>query len=174
VGLPEYMADFNMDDRRPGLRRSWTQFWKSKTSSRPELSVISGGSEMMKVAIPEERRGWRAGFPIAMRLPSFSGYNKYEKNLLTYSLDLKSRLSLIVPGCEVQVPKKSPLHELLRRRPLISLCFEKLRMDVEAPTKHDPALTFKNVPFKFLQKQPQSSSSSSSIQEQQPKGSLST
>jgi len=148
VGLPEYFARF--EARSQARNRSfWNLF---RPARRPEVAVSCGRKEIFCVEVPKQRTGWRAGFPVSMRLPSFSGYNRWQPNLMNYWLDLKGKLSLVYPPCKVKVSKSSPIHDLVSRKPWICMCFENLSMDVDPPVRFDASSTFKNVPFKFLQK----------------------
>eukprot|EP00468_Gymnochlora_sp_CCMP2014_P004804 CAMPEP_0167744218 /NCGR_PEP_ID=MMETSP0110_2-20121227/2463_1 /TAXON_ID=629695 /ORGANISM="Gymnochlora sp., Strain CCMP2014" /LENGTH=316 /DNA_ID=CAMNT_0007628703 /DNA_START=249 /DNA_END=1196 /DNA_ORIENTATION=+ len=136
VGLPENLATFELSH---------------KDLKRPFLEVKSGGKVIWSGWIPRERTGWRAGFPIRMDLPSLSGCTRLQPNLLNYWLDLRGKLSLVAPTCKVNVDESSPLYPIVKNRPLVSMLFEDLSMDVNPPTKFDARQTFKNVPLPFLQ-----------------------
>ncbi|GAB5358219.1 hypothetical protein AAMO2058_000439200 [Amorphochlora amoebiformis] len=137
VGLPEHYAKFDSS--------------LLQNSKRDLLTVTSEGKEVMSAEVPKERKGWRAGPSISMRLPSFSGYNRFQKGLLNYWLDLGAKVSLVAPACKVRAPVNSPLAPLIAQRPMICLQFENLDMKVDPPSKADPSSTFKNVPFPFLE-----------------------
>jgi len=146
VGLPENLGkfEFKNPERKPGLLGRLFP-------PRPEVTLSCKGREVISMAVPKERHGWRAGIPVTMNMPSFSGFTRNKPGLLNYWLELKARVSLVSPSCKTRVPESSPLKELLSNRPMICLDFEKLRMDVNPPKKFNPLKTFENVPFPFMQ-----------------------
>ena len=132
VGLPSHTAAF--EEQPGGNSGSW---WRSGTGSGV-VRVRSRGAHICTLSLP---RAPPAPAPrLALHLPSFSGATAAQPALLRSSLALRANIRP-VSAAAVTAPKPQQAHPqhaleaVLRGRPLLTLAFDAMEMDVGQPQR---------------------------------------
>lgn len=144
-GLPSRLAAFEAPAKGWwGFRRRQR---KAKSdadeSSRVELSARAAGpagplGTVCDVTVPEARKAGWTGPRVRLALPSFSGRTDAEPRLLKYALDLRANVRPCAPAAvsaerQTQLDGGAALRAVLEAKPVLTLAFDDLHMEVGEP-----------------------------------------
>ena len=134
MGLPSHTASFE-EQPGGGGGGSW---WRPGAGSGV-VRVRCRGAHVCTLALPSPPP---APAPrLALRLPSFSGATAAQPALLRYSLALRASVRPVARAATHAPPPEQAhpahaLHAVLRGRPLLTLAFDAMELDVGQPQKH--------------------------------------
>ena len=133
VGLPSHTAAF--EEQPGGSGGSW---WRPGGGGGVVRVRGPGGTHVCTLSLP---RAPAAPAPrLTLRLPSFSGATAAQPALLRYSLALRANVRPVAPAA-VAAPQQRQAHPqhareaVLRGRPLLTLAFDAMEMDVGQPQR---------------------------------------
>ena len=133
VGLPSHTAAF--EEQPGGSGGSW---WRPGGGGGVVRVRGPGGAHVCTLSLP---RAPAAPAPrLTLRLPSFCGATAAQPALLRYSLALRANVRPVAPAA-VAAPQQRQAHPqhaleaVLRGRPLLTLAFDAMEMDVGQPQR---------------------------------------